>query len=490
MSRRAAAGEAVTFGGALDHASGDGLDDVEALLKKLEPTVGTPLRTELANHRARHVNLGLLRNIGIVWGSEPPSSVIVQHEQLDQAASLIEQSLTGERRRSVIVSGDAGSGKSTVIRAAASRLHAAGWTIFEAGAAELLAGQSYIGQLENRLLKLVRNMSGARRVAWIVPNLHELQYAGAYRQNPTAILDTLLPEIDAGAIAVIGEVSTQAWTRLVEQKPGVRSAFVNVRLEALPDDATRHLAREWTRRRELQLPDEVLTEAWQLTTQFLGTRAAPGNLLGLLQLAKSDKDTITLEDLLVALSRQTGLPLSILDEREGLDPRALREHVTSRVIGQPEAVDVLVERVAMIKAGLTDPTRPLGVFLFAGPTGTGKTELAKVLASYLFGAADRMIRVDMSELQTAESLSRLVGDSEGSVVSLADQVRRQPFSVVLLDEIEKAHRNVLDLFLQVFDDGRLTDRRGNVGDFRHTIVILTSNLGSAIRTGVRVFRIS
>jgi ATP-dependent Clp protease ATP-binding subunit ClpC len=322
-------------------------------------------------------------------------------------------------------------------------------------------------------------------VAWIIPNLHELQYAGAYKQNPTSVLDMLLPEIESGAIAVIGEVSAQAYTRLIEQKRGVRSAFVTIRLEPMGDDAALQLAREWARRRDVGLTEEVLSEAWQLTTQFLGTRAAPGNILGLLDLAVNEHATITVDDTLVALARQTGLPVSILDEREGLDPQALREHFAERVLGQPEAVDVLVERVAMIKAGLTDPTRPFGVFLFAGPTGTGKTEIAKALAAYLFGSAERMIRVDMSELQTAESLSRLLGESDGAVTSLADEIRRQPFSVVLLDEMEKAHRNVLDLFLQVFDDGRLTDRRGNTADFRHTIVILTSNLGSAIPTSGR-----
>jgi ATP-dependent Clp protease ATP-binding subunit ClpC len=161
--------------------------------------------------------------------------------------------------------------------------------------------------------------------------------------------------------------------------------------------------------------------------------------------------------------------------------------LSQRVVGQPEAVDCLVERVAMLKAGVNDAARPVGVFLFAGPTGTGKTELAKTLAEWLFGDPQRLIRVDMSELQTAESTDRLLGqsgDTEGN--SLAEQIRRQPFSVVLLDEFEKAHPNVWDLFLQVFDDARITDRRGQTVDFRHTIIILTSNLGATIPTGVAI----
>jgi ATP-dependent Clp protease ATP-binding subunit ClpC len=142
----------------------------------------------------------------------------------------------------------------------------------------------------------------------------------------------------------------------------------------------------------------------------------------------------------------------------------------------------------MIKAGLTDPTRPLGVFLFAGPTGTGKTEIAKTLAEFLFGSSDRMIRIDMSELKTPESLDRILGgmDDRQSTTSLVNLIRNQPFSVILLDEFEKAHSNIWDLFLQVFDDGRLTDRQGNTANFRHCIIIITSNLGATISTGLSI----
>ena len=158
----------------------------------------------------------------------------------------------------------------------------------------------------------------------------------------------------------------------------------------------------------------------------------------------------------------------------------MRSYFSARVIGQDEAVDAIVDRIAMLKAGLNDPGKPIGVFLFAGPTGTGKTELAKTLAEFLFGSQDRMIRLDMSEFQTPESTAKILGsgDTANPTDSLITLVRKQPFSVVLLDEFEKAHANVWDLFLQVFDDGRLTDQLGQVADFRHCIIILTSNLGA------------
>jgi len=144
-----------------------------------------------------------------------------------------------------------------------------------------------------------------------------------------------------------------------------------------------------------------------------------------------------------------------------------------------------VDRVAMLKAGLTDPNRPIGVFLFAGPTGTGKTEVAKVLAEFLFGSQERMLRLDMSELQDPASAARVVGEhgEYREVDSLAGRIRKQPFSVILLDEFEKAHARVWDLFLQVFDDARLTDAHGNAADFRHSIIILTSNLGATEHQG-------
>jgi ATP-dependent Clp protease ATP-binding subunit ClpC len=160
--------------------------------------------------------------------------------------------------------------------------------------------------------------------------------------------------------------------------------------------------------------------------------------------------------------------------------KSVRDFLSAHVIGQDEAVEAMVERIAMLKAGLNDPDKPIGVCLFAGPTGTGKTELAKVVTEYLFGSVERMIRLDMSEFQTHDSISKILGQSAApaDADSLINRVRKQPFSVLLLDEFEKSHPMIWDLFLQAFDEGRLTDAMGQVADLRHCLIILTSNLGA------------
>ena len=199
---------------------------------------------------------------------------------------------------------------------------------------------------------------------------------------------------------------------------------------------------------------------------------------------------VEVSDIAEVVSRATGIPVSQLTQEEMQRLLALEERLHERVIGQDEAVEVVAEAVRRSRVGLGDPGRPIGSFLFLGPTGVGKTELARALAEALFGDEDRMVRLDMSEFQERHTVSRLVGSPPGYVGyedagQLTEAVRRRPYAVVLLDEIEKAHPDVFNTLLQVLDDGRLTDSQGRTVDFKNTVLIMTSNLGSELIVGRR-----
>ncbi|MGH9749904.1 MAG: AAA family ATPase, partial [Candidatus Polarisedimenticolia bacterium] len=505
LSQRIAAGERPTFGAHLQGLSRGSLGAIEKILKTLGPEAGS-LRDDFETFRKAWIDVEFLSGIGTLWSADAAERAsIVEHDALQTAVASLESSYLAERPRSTLLVGEPGVGKSAIARALAGRMRRAGWIVLQAGAPELLAGQVYIGQFEERLQEVLRHLSRPRRVLWVIPDFPALALAGRHKYSQVGALDLILPLIEQGAITVLGECQPAAYERLLLEKPRCATALTAMRVEPTSEAETLRLARRWMRK---HVPsgatpphdqDAVIDEAAQLALQFLGHKGLPGSVLELLRVtherltagaASGSGSTepaapIIADDLIVTLSQMTGLPAHILDDREALDLAALRSLFEERVKGQPEAVDCLVDRVAMIKAGVTDPTRPLGVFLFAGPTGTGKTEIAKTLAEFLFGSPERMIRLDMSELQAIESLDRILGTTnEERADALADQIRRQPFSVVLLDEFEKAHERVWDLFLQVFDDGRLTDRRGKTADVRHAIIILTSNLGGAIPSGL------
>jgi ATP-dependent Clp protease ATP-binding subunit ClpC len=534
-------GEA-TFGDALHKLDADQIELLTTVFDNLRDALPPKLSKEFHNWKEARVDLEFLRSFGRVWEPDAgagatdagaPEGVLLLEEVRGRVLEM-ETAIRKEPPRSVLLVGDSGVGKTALVRVLARRLQRERWIILEASAADVMAGQQYIGQLEGRVQTLVREIGG-KRVLWVVPNFHELVWAGRHQYNPSGLLDLLLPHVESGAVKLIGETPSAAYEKLMQTRPKLRTSLETCRVAALGDAETLEVARSWaelhraagatTREASAgatradaapRISEQTLQEAFQLAKQYLADKAAPGNLLLLLDSthrrlliergaaqdgaataatqagatgATGAAGELTLDDLLVTLSQLTGLPVSILDDRAGLDLADLRGFFEARVLGQPEAVECLVERVAMIKAGLTDPTRPQGVFLFVGPTGTGKTEIAKTLAEFLFGSPERMIRLDMSEFQTPDALDRILGeqgDSATESTALVNSIRKQPFAVVLLDEFEKAHPQVWDLFLQVFDDGRLTDRRGNTADFRHCVVIMTSNLGATLPHGASI----
>ena len=220
----------------------------------------------------------------------------------------------------------------------------------------------------------------------------------------------------------------------------------------------------------------------ELEKQLAAAEGAEGKEMSLLRYRVTD------EEIAEVLSRATGIPVSKMMEGEKEKLLRMEEELHKRVIGQNEAVDAVANAIRRSRAGLSDPNRPIGSFLFLGPTGVGKTELCKTLAKFLFDSEDAMVRIDMSEFMEKHSVSRLVGAPPGYVGYeeggyLTEAVRRRPYSVILLDEVEKAHHDVFNILLQVLDDGRLTDGQGRTVDFRNTVVIMTSNLGSDLIQG-------
>lgn len=500
---RLSAGEALTFGDQLKMIDSHDIDDVKKVVKRLPAEIHQPLLKELdkAGGQMEKDPEPFLKKFGTVLETldenEEDGSPLLSDGAIERQANVLVQRLMRESGpRSVLLTGASRVGKSTMIRLAARALQEKGFLIVSASAAELQSGQMYIGQLEERIQNFVSVLQ-QHKIVWIADSFHEIGLAGRHRYSSTSILDMILPHLAGGSIRVLGEVSESALEKLALECPRLESGLDVIRINEVDEAATLQLGEDWINEHTGQFGKRpscntrTLVEAYKLASQYALGHARPGLLLDLLKdtfqreceaAASGQSVLIDRPVLLRAIAARTGMPLEVIDEERALNLESLRELFAERVKSQPEAVTALVERVAMIKAGLTDPSRPLGVFLFAGPTGTGKTEIAKTLTEFLFGSSQRMIRLDMSEFQTPAALTRITGGPEEGK-SLASRIRQQPFSLILLDEFEKADQQVWDLFLQVFDDGRLTDSVGNTADLRNSIIILTSNLGALTAQG-------
>ena len=357
----------------------------------------------------------------------------------------------------------------------------------------LISGMSYVGQWEGRLLAILKEAKRKRHTLYF-DDLVGLFFSGRTSNSQMSVAYVLKPYIERRDVRVLAEVTPEELRVLQELDRSFVDLFEILRIDEPNEDQTTRTLLGYRRSLERQhgsrFHAEVLPTVVDLTRRYVSDAAFPGKAAALMQvLASKHKDAeIGREDALQEFSARSGLSVHFLDDRTQLDHADVIAALESEVIGQKEAVAACADAVTIAKARLNDADRPIASFLFLGPTGVGKTQCARSLANYLFGNHDKILRFDMNEYGSYYSVARLAGTFDEPEGLLTSAVRREPFAVVLFDEIEKAHPAVFDLLLGVMGDARLTDARGQLVDFSNTIIILTSNLGAREAAGNLGFR--
>jgi hypothetical protein len=339
--------------------------NVENLLDRFEDVLGPDFRLAVDEWRATTVDTEFLKGFARVWErpfDRPPALLVGRRREL---VELVLETLEQVPRRSVLLVGETGVGKTALARAAVERLPSS-FLVFEATAAQMHAGAVYVGQLETKVAEVVENLKQHRAV-WHFPAFHDALYAGQHSRSPQGLLDALLPAIESGDITLIAETTPTGLAMLLAERPALSGMFNVIQMRPLDETESLQVAQHALENSGLGVAadEQTLRETFELAQQFLPTVAAPGNMLRLTgataaEAAEQNAPSFETSDVLATIAASSGLPLAMLDPNEPLELDQVREFFTSRVLGQPEAVDAIVERVAMAKAGVTDPTRPLG----------------------------------------------------------------------------------------------------------------------------------
>ncbi len=427
------------------------------------------------------------------------------------------QTLTRRSKNNPVLIGDAGVGKTAIVEGLAQMLVSgevpsmlAGKRVLALSIGVLLAGAKFRGEFEERLKSVIDEaQASAGEIILFVDELHSVVGAGTGSDGSLDAANMMKPALARGELQVVGATTPEEYRRFIEKDSALERRFTPIWVEE-PDEASavemlKALRKNYEAHHRVELTDAALKAAARLSDRYITDRQLPDKAVDLIDEAaakarierapvgivdESDTPTeaepllIDEEDIAALISERVGVPLNQLVEQEVEKLLKLEDRLHERVIGQDRSVHTLADAVRRGRMGLKDASRPTGVFLFMGPTGVGKTELAKALAEFMFDDPNHMIRLDMSEYEERHSISRMIGAPPGYVGyddagQLTEAVRRRPYSVILLDEIEKAHPNIYDSMLQIFDDGRLTDGHGRTVDFTNTIIIMTSNLGTA-----------
>ncbi len=469
---------------------------------------------------------GILQNLGRDLTSDAEQGKLDPIIGREDEILAVMKILTGRRKNNCILVGDAGVGKTAVVEGLAQLIilekvppDLKGKRIRTVEMVAVVAtGAMYYGQFEQKLQTLIKEAEKDPNLIIFIDEIHTL--IGA--RGVLGAADILKPALSRGTIKCIGATTTEEYRRYFEKDKALARRFQPVFIgEPTPDETLeilQGLRQKYEEFHRVKILDEALEGAVELSTRYIGDRRLPDKAIDLVDQACSQKKLrlyygisdigqltkeerrelfsgkkeaspatksilISFEDVARVVSEWTGIPVGKLTEKESEKLLSLEKLMKKRIVGQDEAVTVIAQSIRKSRSGLGDPKRPIGSFLFLGPTGVGKTELAKTLADILFDDEERIIQIDMSEFYDKHTISRLLGSPHGYVDSelggqLTEAVKKHPYSVVLFDEIEKAHPEVLRILLQILEEGRLTDGLGRPVNFRNTVIIMTSNIGS------------
>lgn len=471
------------------------------------------------NGRGASEDFWALREVGINMMAQANEKRFRKAYRRDGIINKVMHILLHTRNNSVVLVGESESGKTAIIHEIVRRIarqdapeELEGREIWMLSPDRIIAGAQFIGTWEERINDLVNECRKRQHILYVT-DLAGLLEIGRWSKSDNNVAQALKPHIASGEVVIIGESSPER--ALMGERLGAdfMNLFRRIDVPAMSEEESlsvlSNVARDLEREYDVRIEPSATEAATQLARRFQPYRAFPGKAIRLLEEAVADvvrqktenekssgvisdtsyspspsllrrierKSTVKRQEVLDTFSRHSGMPEFIVNDQTRLQLETVEHYFVERVRGQNQAVHAMVNMVATVKAGLNDPAKPMGTFLFIGPTGVGKTYLAKTLAGYLFGDPKRLIRFDMSEYSDIDGVARLIGafNTEGE---LTKQVRAQPFSVILLDEFEKASPRIYDIFLQVLGEGRLTDASGRTTFFHNSIVIMTSNLGS------------
>ena len=419
------------------------------------------------------------------------------------------QILSRRKKNNPILIGEPGVGKSAIVEGLALRIAAKeipaleGKRIISLDIASMVAGTTYRGQFEERIKTVIKELNDHPEIILFIDEIHTLMGAGN-AQGSLDAANILKPALARGEVQCIGATTINEYRTSIEKDGALERRFQKVTVQPTTPDETytilTRLSDTYGQFHHVRYTQEALRACVSLTDRYITDRQFPDKAIDAMDevgACKTEKVKpqsengeahtefleITEADVARVVSQMSGVPVQRVAQAEGEQLRQMASTLQQRVIGQDEAVQKVVKAIQRSRMGLRDPRKPIGTFFLLGPTGVGKTHLAQCLAEEMFGSRNAIVRFDMSEYMEKHTVSLLVGAPPGYVAhedggKLTEAVRRKPYSIVLFDEIEKAHPDIFNVLLQVMDEGRLTDRQGHVVDFKNTIIILTSNVGT------------